>query len=218
MMRHFHTELNDLKINLLKMASLVERALRDSLKAFNERDEALAKRIIEGDERINGLEVGIDKQCLSLLARYQPMAGDLRFITATMRINFDLERCGDQAVNVAERVIELVKRPPLFCCMNELQSIAEIAIEMLIEAVNAFVYRDDKLAIEVCKRDDEVDELRDYIFKALLDFMVTHSPAVRRGTHLIIVTRSWERVADHATNIAEHVVFLLEGKIIRHQY
>ncbi len=142
-MRHFHAELNDLKMDLLKMASLVEKTLRDSLKAFNERNEELAKRIIERDEKINELEVGIDKQCLSLLARYQPMASDLRFITAAMRINFDLERCGDQAVNVAERVIELVKKPPLFCCMSELQSIAEIAIEMLSEAVNAFVYKDN---------------------------------------------------------------------------
>ena len=205
-------------MNLLKMASMVERSLGDSLKAFRERDEKLAKEIIKRDDEIDNIEMQIDKQGLSLLARYQPMASDLRFITAAMRINFDLERCGDQAVNVAERVIELVKRPPLLCCMSELQSIAEIAIGMLNEAVNAFVYKNDKLAIEVCKRDDEVDELRDYIFKTLLDFMVTHTPAVRRGAHLIIVIRCWERVADHATNIAEHVVFLFEGKIIRHQY
>ena len=217
-MKHFHAELNDLKINLLKVASLVERALRDSLRAFNERDEALAKRIIEEDERINRLEVEIDKQCLSLLARYQPMASDLRFITTAMRMNSDLERCGDQAVNVAQRVIELAKRPPLYCCLDELQSIAEIAIEMLSEAVNAFVYKDLDLAVKVCKRDDEVDALRDYIFTTLLNFMMTHSAGVKRGAHLIIVNGCWERVADHATNIAEDVVFLLEGKIIRHQY
>lgn len=218
MERYFHTELNDLKMNLLKMASMVEKALSDSLKASRERDAKLAEEIINRDKEINEMEVQIDKQCLSLLARYQPMAIDLRFIMAATRINSDLERIGDQAVNVAERVVELVKRPPLFCCLDELSYIAEIAIEMVTQAVNAFVYKDPDLAIEVCKRDDEVDALRDYIFTTLLDFMITHTPGVKRGAHLIIVTRCWERVADHATNIAEDVVFLLEGKIIRHIY
>jgi len=205
-------------MNLLKMASMVERSLGDSLKAFRERDEKLAKEIIKRDDEIDNIEMQIDKQGLSLLARYQPMASDLRFITTAMRMNSDLERCGDQAVNVAQRVIELAKRPPLYCCLDELQSIAEIAIEMLSEAVNAFVYKDLDLAVKVCKRDDEVDALRDYIFTTLLNFMMTHSAGVKRGAHLIIVNGCWERVADHATNIAEDVVFLLEGKIIRHQY
>ncbi len=218
MERYFQTELNDLKINLLKMASMVEKALSDSLKAFNRRDEKLAEEVIKGDEEINEMEVQIDRQCLSLLARYQPMASDLRFITAAMRINFDLERIGDQAVNIAERVVELAKRPPLMCCPDELSYIAEIAIDMVTQAVNAFVYKDPDLAIKVCKRDDEVDDLRDAIFVKLLDFMITHTPAVKRGAHLIIVTRCWERVGDHATNIAEHVVFFLEGRIIRHIY
>ncbi len=218
MERYFHTELNDLKMNLLKMASMVEKALGDSLKAFSDRDKRLAEEIIKRDEEINEMEVQIDKQCLSLLARYQPMAIDLRFIMAAMRINSDLERIGDQAVNVAERVVELVKRPPLLCCLDELSYIAEIAIEMVTQAVNAFVYKDPSLAIEVCKRDDEVDALRDYVFTTLLDFMISHTPGVKRGAHLIIVTRCWERVADHATNIAEDVVFLLQGKIIRHIY
>jgi phosphate transport system protein len=217
MKTYFHEELNDLKIDLLKMSSLVEKALTNSLKAYSEMDKELAEEVIKNDKEINKIEVQIDRQCLSLLARYQPMATDLRFITASMRINFDLERISDQAVNISESVIELAKRPPLGCCLEELSYMAQVATEMVTEAVNAFVYNNKELAYNICKKDNEIDDLTEHIFRTLLDFMTSHSPAVKRGTHLIIITRCWERIADHATNIAEHVIFLLKGEIIRHK-
>lgn len=213
--RPFHRELNELKLNLLKMATLAEKAVEDSIAALIKRDAALAQKVIEGDEVVNQLELAIDEQCLRLLATQQPMARDLRFITAAMKINYDLERIADQAVNISERAEELSKRPAISCCLD-LPAMAEITYGMILKSIDAFINQDVKLAMEVCQKDDEVDELNELILRQVLDFMVTHTPAIRRAIHYIIIARCLERVADHSTNIAENVVYIVEGRTIKH--
>jgi len=213
--RPFHRELNELKINLLKMATLAEKSVEESISALIKRDSALAEKVIAGDAAINSLELQIDEQCLKLLALQQPMARDLRFITAAMKINMDLERIADQAVNIAERAVELSRRPAISCCLD-LPAMAEITYGMILKSIDAFVNQDVPLAIEVCKKDDEVDELNEVILRQVLDFMTTHTPAIRRAIHYIIIARCLERVADHSTNIAENVVYMVEGRTIKH--
>jgi phosphate transport system protein len=213
--RPFHRELNELKINLLKMATLSEKAVEDSITALVKRDMALAQKVIAGDDAVNSLELSIDDQCLRLLALQQPMARDLRFITSAMKINYDLERVADQAVNIAERAEELSKRPAISCCLD-LPAMAEITYGMILKSIDAFVNQDVQLAIEVCKKDDEVDDLNELILRQVLDFMATHTPAIRRAIHYIIIARCLERVADHSTNIAENVVYMVEGRSIKH--
>ncbi len=213
--RPFHKELNELKLNLLKMATLSEKAVEDSVTALMKRDMALAQKIIAGDEAINSLELIIDQQCLRLLALQQPMARDLRFITSAMKINMDLERIADQAVNIAERAEELSKRPQISCCLD-LPAMAELTYGMILKSIDAFVNQDVQLALEVCQKDDEVDEFNEIILRQVLDFMVTHTPAIRRAIHYIIIARCLERVADHSTNIAENVVYMVEGRVIKH--
>jgi len=213
--RPFHRDLNELKLNLLKMATLAEKAVEDSITSLVKRDAALAAKIIAGDETVNQLELAIDDQCLRLLALQQPMARDLRFITSAMKINYDLERIADQAVNIAERAEELAKRPTISCCLD-LPAMAEMTYGMILKSIDAFVNQDAKLAEEVCRKDDEVDELNEVILRQVLDFMATHTPAIRRAIHYIIIARCLERVADHCTNIAENVVYIVEGRIIKH--
>jgi phosphate transport system protein len=213
--RPFHKELNELKLNLLKMATLSEKAVEDSVTALMKRDMALAQKIIAGDEAINTLEMIIDQQCLRLLALQQPMARDLRFITSAMKINMDLERIADQAVNIAERAEELSKRPQISCCLD-LPAMAELTYGMILKSIDAFVNQDVQLALEVCQKDDEVDEFNELILRQVLDFMATHTPAIRRAIHYIIIARCLERVADHSTNIAENVVYMAEGRVIKH--
>ncbi len=213
--RPFHKELNELKLNLLKMATLAEKAVEDSVTALVKRDMALAQKVIAGDDPINSLELTIDQQCLRLLALQQPMARDLRFITSAMKINTDLERIGDQAVNIAERAEELSKRPQISCCLD-LPDMAEITYGMILKSIDAFVNQDVQLALEACKKDDDVDQLNEVILRQVLDYMATHTPAIRRAIHFIIVARCLERVADHSTNIAENVVYMAEGRVIKH--
>ncbi|MFH0808887.1 MAG: phosphate signaling complex protein PhoU [Pseudomonadota bacterium] len=213
--RPFHKELNELKLNLLKMATLAEKSVEDSMTALIKRDAPLAKKVIAGDGAINSLEMVIDQQCLRLLALQQPMARDLRFITSAMKINTDLERIGDQAVNIAERAEELTKRPFINCCLD-LPDMAEMTYGMILKSIDAFVNQDVQLAIEVCQKDDEVDALNEIILRQVLDFMATHTPAMRRAIHYIIIARCLERVADHSTNIAENVVYMVEGRVIKH--
>jgi phosphate transport system protein len=213
--RPFHRELNELKLNLLKMATLAEKSVEDAVAALIKRDAALAQKIIEGDKIVNDMELTIDQQCLRLLALQQPMARDLRFITSAMKINYDLERIADQAVNIAERAEELAKRPTISCCLD-LPAMAELTYGMILKSIDAFVNQDVALAIEVCEKDDEVDELNEVILRQVLDFMATHTPAIRRAIHFIIIARCLERVADHCTNIAENVVYMVEGRVIKH--
>ena len=214
-MRHFHEELDTLKQTLLAMGGLVEDQIRRVMRALLERDDVMAQEVIERDRQVNTYDVEVDEQCVSLLALYQPAAGDLRFITTAMKIVTDLERIGDQAVNIAQRVLELNREPQLKPYID-LPRMAEQAQRMVKESLDAFVARDTALARQVCGEDSEVDLLKEQIFRELLTFMMEDPRTIPRAIRLILISRFMERVADHATNIAEMVVYLVEGKMVRH--
>jgi phosphate transport system protein len=212
---HFQTELAELKESLLTMAALVEEAIRDAIQSLVKRDSDLAKKTFELEERINKLEIAIDEMCLKLLALRQPMAADLRFITSAMKITTDLERMGDQAVNIAERAISLNQEPQLKPYID-IPRMAEVAQSMVKDVLDAFVNQDSQLARSVCKRDDLVDGLNDQVFRELLTYMNTDMQTITRSIHLMIVCRCLERIGDHATNIAEDVIFMLDARVIKH--
>lgn len=215
MQRHFHEELEALKQTLLAMGGLVEDQIRRVMKALLERDDAMAQEVIERDRQVNSYDVEVDEQCVSLLALYQPAAGDLRFITTAMKIVTDLERIGDQAVNIAQRVLELNREPQLKPYID-LPRMAEKAQRMVKESLDAFVARDTALARQMCEKDSEVDLLKEQIFRELLTFMMEDPRTIPRAIRLILISRFIERIADHATNIGEMVVYLVEGKMVRH--
>lgn len=208
-------ELMHLKELVLKMGAMVEGSIRDSVNALVERNDELANVVIERDHQVNTLDVQIDEECIRLLALMQPMAGDLRFITTAMKITTDLERMGDNAVNIAERAQELNKEPILKPYID-IPNMSRIAQGMTRDALDAFVRRDKKLATEVIMRDDEVDDLKYGIFEELISYMVKDSNTVSRAMRVSFVAQYLERIADHATNIAEMVIYLVAGKIIRH--
>lgn len=215
MQRHFDEALNQLKEKLLRMSSLVEESIGQSIKALSERNAELAYKVIKSDDAINMLEIEIDDLCLKLLALYQPTAGDLRFVTSTMKITNDLERIGDLAVNVAQRTLDLLKIPPLKLNLP-IHKMAISAENMLKDSLNAFVNKDSKLAYEVCKRDDEVDDLNHEIFMELLKAKPEDQKPVERVIDLILVAKNLERIADHSTNICEDVIYMVDGKVIKH--
>jgi phosphate transport system protein len=215
MPRHFHEELEALKQTLLAMGGLVEDQIRRVMKALLERDDVVAQEVIERDRQVNTYDVEVDEQCVSLLALHQPAAGDLRFITTAMKIVTDLERIGDQAVNIAQRVLELNMEPQLKPYID-LPRMAERAQRMVKESLDAFVARDTALARQVCGEDAEVDALKEQIFRELLTFMMEDPRTIPRAIRLILISRFMERVADHATNIAEMVIYMVEGKMVRH--
>lgn len=215
MERHFDEELKQLKEKLLEMSNLVEKSISDSIKAVMERDCELANKVIRADDTINTLEIEIEEFCLRLLALHQPQAGDLRRITSTMRINNDLERIGDLAVNIAERSLDLLKvtlpRP-----LVDIPKMAHAAQSMLRDSLDAFVNKDSKLAHDVCKRDDEVDDLNEKIIKNFLISKERDETVVERVIDLVLVTKNIERIADHSTNICEDIIYMVDGKIIKH--
>jgi len=211
----FDEELMKLKERVLKMGAMVEAAIRNAVASLVERDSELAKKVIENDHKVNALDVEIDEECIRLLAIRQPRAGDLRFITTAMKITTDLERMGDLAEDIAERALELNEEPVLKPYID-IPRMAEIAQGMLKDALDAFVRKDKKLAMEVIMRDDEVDLLNVQVFNELLFFMIQDPHTVSRATRITYVSKYIERIADHATNIAEMVIYLVEGKIIRH--
>jgi phosphate transport system protein len=215
MTRHFHEELDGLKQTLLAMGALVEDQIRRVMRALVDRDEALARDVIERDRAVNAYDVEIDEKCVELLALYQPTAGDLRFITTAMKIVTDLERIGDQAVNIGQRAIELNEEPQLKPYID-LPRMAERAQRMVKDALDAFVSRDTALARDVCARDNEVDALKEQIFRELLTYMMADPKTIQRAIRLILISRFFERVADHATNIAEMVIYMVESKMVRH--
>ena len=212
---HFQKELQELKENLLKMAALVEEATSNAVLSLVKRDSELAKKTFEGEDRINAMEIAIEDTCLKLLALRQPMAVDLRFITSAMKIITDLERMGDQAVNIAERAISLNQEPQLKPYID-IPRMAEITQSMVKDVLDAFVNRDSKLARSVCGRDDWVDGLNDQVFRELLTYMISDPKTTTRAVHLMIVCRCLERIADHATNIAEDVIFMVDALVIKH--
>jgi len=215
MERQFDQELNALKENLLKMASLAEEAIAKSIKALVERDSNLAQKIIDQDSEINFMEIEINNQCLKLLALKQPMAVDLRFITSAMKISGHLERVADQAVNISQRALELIKQP-LLKPLIDIPRMAELAQEMVRTSIDSLVNKDSLLAKIIGGRDNLVDDLNDQIFRELLTYMIEDPRTIKRAIELILVGRHLERIADLATNISEEVVFILNGKNIKH--
>ncbi len=215
MQRHFHEELQALQQTLLAMGGLVEDQIRRAMRALMERDEALAQDVIDRDRQVNVYDVEVDEKSVELLALYQPTAGDLRFITTAMKIVTDLERIGDQAVNIAQRALELNPEPQLKPYID-LPRMAEKAQRMVKESLDAFVSRDTELARRVIGEDNEVDSLKEQVFRELLTYMMADPKTIPRATRLILISRFLERVADHATNIAEMVIYMVESKMVRH--
>ncbi len=215
MPRHFHEELDHLKQTILAMGALVEDQIRRAMRTLIDRDDALAKNVIERDREVNAYDVEVDEKCVELLALHQPTAGDLRFITTAMKIVTDLERIGDQAVNIAQRALELNLEPQLKPYID-LPRMADLAQRMGKESLDAFVARDTELARRVCAEDAAVDALNHQIFREVLTFMMEDPKTIPRAIRLILVARFLERVADHATNIAEMVIYLVDSKMVRH--
>jgi phosphate transport system protein len=214
--RHFDRELGNLKQDLLRMAALAETAVGKSVESVTNRDSERAREVIIDDITLNRMELAIEEQAFKLLALRQPVATDLRLTVAAMRIATELERIGDQAVNIAERALELNSRPPLELPID-VKLMANLALGMVRTSIEAFVNQDPKLALQVCQRDVEVDILDDEYIQKLLDSMIQESRWVTRLHHFIIVVRNLERIADLATNIAEDIVFIVEGRVIKHR-
>jgi phosphate transport system protein len=212
---HFEAELQGLRNQLLTMGGLVEDRVHRAVHALIHRREEDARRIIAADNEINDLQMDVDNRCLRLLATQTPLAVDLRLITSAMKINADLERIGDQAVNIAESVLVLIPQPPLKPLID-IPRMATIAEGMIRDALDAFVKKDAELARDVLRRDDEVDELKDQVFRELLTYMMADPGTIQRALSLILISRNLERIADHATNIAEDVIFIAEAKDVRH--
>jgi phosphate transport system protein len=215
--RHFEMEMQALSNRLLNMGALVEERVHAAMQALIERRVDVAESIVVRDEEVNELQIEIDDRCLKLLALQQPMATDLRLITAAMKINADLERIGDQAVNIAENAIKILAAPPLKP-MIDLPRMAELAEAMTRDSLDAFVRRDSALARRVLSQDDEVDQMKDSMFRVLLTYMMADPGTIERALSLILVSRNLERIADHATNIAEDVIFVVEAKDVRHHH
>jgi len=214
--RHFDRELGNLRQDLLRMAALAETAVGKSVESVTNRDSDRAREVIIDDITLNRMELAIEEQAFKLLALRQPVATDLRLTVAAMRIATELERIGDQAVNIAERALELNSRPPLELPID-IKLMADMALGMVRTSIDAFVNQDPNLALQVCQRDVEVDILDDEYIQKLLDSMIQESRWVTRLHHFIIVVRNLERIADLATNIAEDIVFIVEGRVIKHR-
>jgi phosphate transport system protein len=216
LLRQFDHELGNLKQDLLRMAALAETAVSKSLLSVTNRDSDLAREVITDDIALNRTELAIEEQAFKLLALRQPVATDLRLTVAAMRIATELERIGDQAVNIAERALELNSSPPLEIPFD-ISIIANMALGMVRTSIDAFVNQDPRLAIQVCQRDVEVDILDDEYVQKILVYMIQESRWVVRLHHFLIIVRNIERIADLATNIAEDIVFIVEGKVIKHR-
>jgi len=210
-------KLNELKKMLIEEASLVEDMVKNSIKGFLNKDEELLKKIINTNEpEINDFELNIEEACINLIALYQPKASILRTIVMILKINNDLERIGDIAVNISESAIFLMKRPPVKPLID-IPRMAEEAQGMLKDAIDAFMAGDSDLAKSVCRRDEVVDNLRDQVLRELITYMMSDPSTIERAIHLIRISRNLERVADLSTNIAEDVIFIVEGRTVRHR-
>jgi len=213
--KQFDTELNEIREKLLEMGGKVEVMIANAMQSLVERDTELAERTIAFDHEINQLEMEIDEKCLEVLARRQPAARDLRFVTLALKIVTDLERIGDQCANIAKRSKELNQEPSLKPYID-LPRMAQAASDMVKEALDAFVRGDDALAIKVCQDDQVVDDLNEQIQRELLTFMMGDPSTISRAIKINHVSKCLERIADHATNVAEMVIFMVKGKDIRH--
>ncbi len=213
--RHFQEELGVLQERLLAMGGFAEERVREAVQALSTRDVDLADRVLAGDEPINDLHIEVDDRCFKLLALHQPMAADLRTIVAAVKINTDLERVGDLAVNIAEAAKRYLQHAPVKPLID-IPRMGGIAQRMLRDALDAFVRRDTTLAEQVLGADDELDGLKSQIFRELLTYMMQDTSKTEPALDLILVSRHLERIGDHATNIAEDVIFLVSAKDVRH--
>jgi len=215
MERHFERDLNELKERVLWMGSLAERAVHQAIHAVLEGDASLAEKVLQEEPAINELQVEVDDRVVHLLALQQLMAVDLRFVLAVSRINNDLERIGDQAVNIAQSAQRILRHPRVKPYVD-LPRMSELAEGMVRDSLNALVHGNVEMARSVLVRDDQVDALRDQIFRELLSYMMGDSAVVFQAFELILVAKNLERVADHATNIAEDVIYIVAGHDVRH--
>jgi len=213
--RQYDAELKELHLKILEMGGFVEKQIAAAVTALVDRDDSLARITIARDHTANRMDVEIDELCLRLLALHQPAARDLRLITTALKITTDLERIGDMAVNLSERALELNQEPQLKPFID-IPRMADVAQTMLRESLDAFVREDVELALKVCRDDDVIDGLTDQLFRELLSYMIEDPTTVTRAIRLLFVAKYLERIADHATNIAEMVVFMVKGKSIRH--
>jgi phosphate transport system protein len=217
MTRHFDRDIEHLKELLLRMGAMVEDAIAESIRALLERDTAIAERVIANDDALDRMELEIDQHTVQLIAKMQPAAVDLRFVATAMKITPELERIADLAVDVCERAIELNREPPLKPLID-IPRLAGMAQEMVRQSLDAFVRRDAVLARQVIARDDEVDILTEQSFRELLTYMLEDSRNISRAIRLTFIGKYFERMADGATNICEMVVYLVEGKVIKHSH
>jgi phosphate transport system protein len=215
MARQKEQDIEALKERVLKMGSLVEESIRRSIRALVDRDRQLALTVIDGDAIVNNLDVEIEEECIRFLAIWQPTGSNLRFVTTAIKIITDLERMGDLAVDICERAVELLDEPQLKPYID-IPRMAEAAQNMLKDSLDAFVARDADKAFQVCEADDVVDNLNQQIFNELLVYMLQDPKNIGRAVRLTYIAKYLERVADHATNIAEMVVYQVKGKMIRH--
>lgn len=213
--KKYEEDLKRLREEILYMGGLVEDQIQKAVKSLVDRDSELAKIIIERDHEVNRLDVEIDELCIRLLALHQPAGKDLRFITTGLKITTDLERIGDMAVNTCERALELNQEPQLKPYVD-IPRMARIAQRMIRESLDAFVREDTDLALKVCKDDEEIDQLNSQIFREVISFMIEDPHTVSRAMKISSISKYLERMADHATNIAEMVIFMVKGKSIRH--
>ena len=215
MERHFDEDLKLVKEKLIRMASLVEESIAQSIQGLKEEREDLPREVLRREDEVNRLDVEVDALGMKLLALNQPMAVDLRFISSVLRIGRDLERMGDLAVNIAERTLDIIRFPGLKPLID-IPRMADAAQKMVRDSLTAFIEKDADLARDICRRDDEVDQLNDQVFRELLTYMMQDPSSISRAVDLILVSRNLERIADHATNIAEDVIYFVEGRTIKH--
>lgn len=218
MERHFDQELKELNKNILKMGALAEEAIYKSIEALKNRDRQMAKSVIDSDAGVDKLELEVDEMCVDLIARYQPMAKDLRFITTGMKINAELERIADIAVDIAQRTLELVDKP-LLKPLIDIPKLAAVAQSMVKMAIDAFINGDVEAAKKVLLSDPQADQLRNLIQEELVrDYMAKDGSTAPRAVQLLLISRFLERICDHTTNIAEDVIYMVEAKVVKHHF
>lgn len=216
MQRHFDEELKSLNAQILKMGAMTEEAIMDSVKALKQQDKEMASKVVNSDKRIDMMELEIEERCLEMLALYQPAAIDLRFITTALKLNNELERIADLAVDVAQRVLEIVDKP-LLKPLVDIPKLCVIAQNMVRQAIDAFVNRDIELARKVVLSDSEADKLKSLVQNELVnDFMAKDGSTAPRAVPLLLIARHLERICDHATNIAEDVIYMVQAKVVKH--
>ena len=216
MERHFDEELKDLHKDILKMAIMSQQAIHKSIEALRNRNKLQAQEVIDTDVEIDELELIIDEKCIDLIARHQPMAGDLRFLATGMKVNAELERIADLAVDISQRVLELADRP-ILKPLIDIPKLSTVAQNMVRNAIDAFVKKDIELAKKVVLSDEEADRLRNLVQEELInDYMARDASTAPRAVPLLLIARHLERICDHATNIAEDVVYMVQGKVVKH--